>query len=223
MASKPPVPAFKAPAPRPKANSTLNDGATSVNASAAEHKTGDLEPANNRSSGAGSHASAGISATSGKTNSSASSGEVPEALLRYKPPDWAADVAPAEAAARTQATAAAAFKVAAATAGLDGADNDGDEEGENDSPAQISQYMEAAAATPWRLEVMKGGMPMGDIELGEKTHLSLGRQGGGACDVVLEHPSISRAHAVTWTTMYHRLHGVAASTRADCCYPLQFA
>lgn len=196
MASKPPVPAFKAPAPRPKASSH-NDGATSADAMAAEHKTGDLEPTYSHSSGAGSHSSASITATSGKSHSSASSGEVPEALLRYKPPDWAADVAPAEAAARTQATAAAAFKEAAATAGLDGADNHGDEDEENDSTAQISQYMEAAAATPWRLEVMKGGMPMGDIELGGKTHLSLGRQGGGACDVVLEHPSISRAHAVT--------------------------
>jgi len=196
MASRPPVPAFEAPPPRPKA-SAFNDGAKTVNAAVAERKTGDFDPAQ-RSIGTDSHAGA-RSGTSNNTSSGASR-EMPEALLRYSPPEWAADVAPTEAAARTQATAAAAFKEAAASAGADGASND-DEDIESSMDA--SQYMEAA--TPWRLEVMKGGMPMGEVELGGKTHLSLGRQGGGACDVVLEHPSISRAHAVTGSSGVHVL------------------
>ena len=128
---------------------------------------------------------------SASTSTSSAPAEVPPALLRYRPPDWAADVAPAEAAARTQATAAAAF-AAAAVAGEGGDEDDEDDEGAGAGACGGG----AAAPASWRLDVIKGGVPMGQVALGHRTRWSLGRQGGGTCDVVLEHPSISRAHAV---------------------------
>ena len=57
---------------------------------------------------------------------------------------------------------------------------------------------EWAAATPpsgWSLEILKDGSIVGTLTLDTKTHYMLGRQ-QGAVDILAEHPSISRQHAV---------------------------
>jgi hypothetical protein len=210
MSSKPPVPAFAAPLSRPNPapqTEAAPESAAAVGrtAAAAAHivapSGGNSESSREPRSEPSSEPISGYSSIinsrshnegsregSASTSTSSAPAEVPPALLRYRPPDWAADVAPAEAAARTQAPAAAAF-AAAAVAGEGG---DEDDEGAGAGACGGG----AAAPASWRLDVIKGGVPMGQVALGHRARWSLGRQGGGACDVVLEHPSISRAHAV---------------------------
>lgn len=53
----------------------------------------------------------------------------------------------------------------------------------------------AFSETPWTLEVLKNGVPVSTVPLHEKARCVVGRQ-DDVCDLVLEHPSISRAHAV---------------------------
>ena len=53
----------------------------------------------------------------------------------------------------------------------------------------------AFSETPWTLEVLKNGVPVSTVPLHEAARCVVGRQ-DDVCDLVLEHPSISRAHAV---------------------------
>ena len=55
----------------------------------------------------------------------------------------------------------------------------------------------AAAVSPggWSLEILKDGTIVGTLILDTKTHYTIGRQ-QGAVDILAEHPSISRQHAV---------------------------
>ncbi|CAM9682849.1 unnamed protein product [Ectocarpus fasciculatus] len=54
---------------------------------------------------------------------------------------------------------------------------------------------EAPSASGLSLTVLKGGVEVGSISLDNRTHVLLGRQ-QGVVDVLLEHPSISRKHAI---------------------------
>ncbi|CBN74145.1 conserved unknown protein [Ectocarpus siliculosus] len=54
---------------------------------------------------------------------------------------------------------------------------------------------EAPGASGLSLTVLKGGVEVGSISLDNRTHVLLGRQ-QGVVDVLLEHPSISRKHAI---------------------------
>lgn len=48
---------------------------------------------------------------------------------------------------------------------------------------------------PFTLEVIKNGAEIGSVELSSRDHFVVGKQ-DGLCHIVLEHPSISRQHAV---------------------------
>ncbi|CAN0454393.1 unnamed protein product, partial [Ectocarpus sp. 12 AP-2014] len=54
---------------------------------------------------------------------------------------------------------------------------------------------EAPGASGLSLTVLKGGVEVGNISLDNRTHVLLGEQ-QGVVDVLLEHPSISRKHAI---------------------------
>uniref|UniRef100_A0A7S2RXC8 FHA domain-containing protein n=1 Tax=Rhizochromulina marina TaxID=1034831 RepID=A0A7S2RXC8_9STRA len=102
-------------------------------------------------------------------------------------------------------------------------------------PAQLARYSspdwaaqvppnEAATpedeATPWSFEILKNGMPLSILALGDKAKYVVGRA-GDVSDIVLEHPSISRAHAVLqfnrngtlWLYDLNSTHGTRVNKR----------
>lgn len=114
---------------------------------------------------------------------------MPSALASFKYPDWVAEVSPAEVTAQQQRDRQQKQEEGVAKEG-----EDGNEEGED---------------IPWRLEVLKNGVPLGFESLMDKSVFVVGRQAprtgsGGSSpgsDLLLEHPSISRIHAIF---LHHR-------------------
>ena len=165
--------------------------------------TGESEaPAAPDLAGTGSIGSSGSGGRSGHGAPPAPS-DLPTALVTFSPPDWAADVAPADATAASSAAASAAATAAA----LASDDGDGSSDGSGDGSSDGS-----AASVPWRLEVLRGGVPQGFVDLMPWARVVVGRQGGGCCQLVLEHPSISRAHAVL---QHHRNGWASTNTTSE--------
>ena len=128
----------------------------------------------------------------------------PPALARFQPPDWAADLPPCSLSEVTNS------------------DNVPDAVGADEEGSGGGGGAAGASNAAWKLEVLRGGVPVGEIDLMGRASYSFGRQGGRrGCDVVLEHPSISRAHAVLqhhrngtlWAIDLGSTHGTSCNKR----------
>ena len=144
--------------------------------------------------------------------SSSSSAQLPPALAAFRYPEWVSEVSPAAAAeAQRRERQQRKQRKKAREAEEDGVadeDKDTDDEDEGDEEDEDEdEEAEAEREKPWRLEVLKNGVPLGFESLMAKPVAVVGRQSGGGsrgaftCELLLEHPSIRRAHAVF---LHHR-------------------